>query len=101
MSPATCYNMALGALVAFLVEAFGGFALLFTGWANGWPFGWTIHVVWSAGMAALLFVMLMTFTVGVAAVVAADRPERRTGRGFGWTTFARWLAAAWFVARSP
>lgn len=59
-------------LPALLLEAWLGFALWFApGWANGWPFGLTIHTVWSAGMAAIASVMLMTLAAGVGAAACS------------------------------
>ena len=57
--------MALGALA---VELIFGFQFYFApGWANGWPGGLSIYRVWSAGMTAYLFIMMMTVGIGVGA----------------------------------
>jgi hypothetical protein len=62
--------LALGAFVALPVEFVLGFPFLFApGWANGWPGGLTIYAVWSAGMTAYLFVMMMTAGTAVGATV--------------------------------
>jgi hypothetical protein len=50
----------------FLIACgFVGFGLWFApGWANGWPFGLHINVVWPLGLAALVFVAVLGAIVG-------------------------------------
>jgi hypothetical protein len=56
------------------------------GWANGWPGGFTIYVVWPAFMTAVFAVMGMTVGIGIGAFVGlllgAALGEPRTQRLF-------------------
>jgi hypothetical protein len=84
----------LGACLACVGEIWFGFGLWFApGWANGWPGGLSIHTVWSGGMAALLFLMLLTLAVGAGAVIGSlcTTSERVPRRGL--LLYAAWLAA--------
>ena len=56
MSPKVWLAVAGCSFLALAGELFVGCGFAFNpGWANGWPFGLTIHSVWSAGMSFLLF----------------------------------------------
>jgi hypothetical protein len=58
----------IGAAAGVVVEALMAFPFFFApGWANGWPGGLTIHVIWSAFMTAVVAVMGMTVGVGIGA----------------------------------
>lgn len=58
------------------IEAFFGFGLWFApGWANGWPGGLRIHLVWPAGMAVVVTAMFLTAAAGAgAALMATTQP---------------------------
>jgi hypothetical protein len=74
---------AAGAMLAVGPEAFFGFGLWFNpGWANAWPGGIPIDVAWAGGLAAYLFIFLMTVVFGfVAAVLALSvRPGKPSPR---------------------
>lgn len=80
--------------VAFAAEAFAGFGLWFApGWANRWPGGPSIHLVWPAGLTAVAGAMLLTAAAGVGAVLAAAY-QRRAGRPPGRRALLAWLAAS-------
>ncbi len=90
--PAGWYAILAASVALMPVEAFFSFALWFTpGWANGWPF--SKHVVWSAGMAILLFAALMTGTLAVGAAYAIARHPART-RSSTRKAFATWVAGS-------
>ncbi|MDB5342428.1 MAG: hypothetical protein JWP89_805 [Schlesneria sp.] len=63
------------ALLSFAVlacEVYTGFGISFNpGWANGWPFGITIHVVFSTVMSVLSFLILMTASSFVGSLIAS------------------------------
>jgi hypothetical protein len=83
------------AVVAFFFEAFIGFGLYFApGWANGWPFGLTIHVVWSSGMTVLLFLLTVTLAVAIGAAVGLCCSWFKAGRRESRRAFALWLVGA-------
>lgn len=92
---ATAYlALAGGAFVALVIELVVGFPFLFApGWANGWPGGLTIHRVWSAGMTAYLYVMTISFGVGLGGLIGAllylfPVSRQRAGRiFFAWLVF--------------
>lgn len=86
--------IALLAFVAIAVEGFYGFGLWFApGWANRWPGGLSIHVVWPAGMTAVAAAMLMTAAVGVGAAVAAGY-QSQSGEPPSRLAVRLWLAVA-------
>ena len=59
------------ALITAGLDILFGFQLVFApGWANQWPFGLSMYVVWSTGMALLVFVLLMALAVAFGAFVA-------------------------------
>jgi hypothetical protein len=88
--------MAALAALALPAEVFAMFALWFApGWANRWPGGLPIHVVWPAGLSALVFLTTMTVAMAViaGACLWADRPLGR--RAFGlWLVVTGTLALA-------
>jgi hypothetical protein len=69
--PASSYGtLALAAFCALGAELILEFPFWFSpGWANGWPGGFTIHRVWSAGMTADLCIMMMTAGIGIGASI--------------------------------
>jgi hypothetical protein len=72
-----------------------GFSLWFApGWANGWPFGLTIHVVWSVGMALLLFLVLVTTAAGLGAAVGWVGSQHVVGLRHGRKVYVAWLFLA-------
>jgi hypothetical protein len=80
------------ALIALALEVFGGFPLWFApGWANGWPFGLTIHTVWSGGMAFLFSAVLLTMAVCTGAAVGFFCSHRGIGLRHGKPVFAFWI----------
>jgi hypothetical protein len=63
-------------LVALGFELFIGFALSFNpGWANGWPSGMPIDVVWSIGLSVIFLVLLMTVAIGVGALASGSNTQ--------------------------
>jgi hypothetical protein len=64
------------------------------GWANGWPFGLTIHAVWSGTMALLLFLVLMTVAASLGAVIGYTGNRFATGRRLGGSVYVIWLVVA-------
>ncbi len=86
----TGWYATLAASVALMpIEALLTFALWFApGWANGFPT--SKHLVWSAGIAILLFVTLMTGAVAVGAVYAIAQYRNRS-RSHTWRAFAVWV----------
>ena len=90
---AGCSLMALG------VEAFVGFGFAFNpGWANGWPLGFTIYSVWSAGMSFLFFLLLSTTAVGMGAATMAACSYFGIGHRHGRAAYAVWLACSFVLA---
>jgi hypothetical protein len=109
-SEAACIWLAVAGLAgaALAAECFVGFGLWFApGWANQWPGGLSIDVVWPAGMTAFAAVMLMTAAVGVGASLAAGY-QYWSGHSLGRSAIALWLAvtavitvaasACWFAS---
>jgi hypothetical protein len=92
-APAASYGrLALWAFGALAAELVIGFPFAFSpGWANGWPCGLTIHRVWSAGMTAYLFVLMITVGMGAGATITSLLrllpPVRRRSESF----FRAWL----------
>jgi hypothetical protein len=55
------------ALFAIGTEILFSFPFFFApGWANGWPGGLTIYLVWSTWLTATLFIMLMTCGIAIS-----------------------------------
>ena len=70
LSQGTYGGLCLLALLALGAEVVASFPFFFApGWANGWPGGLTIYLVWSAWLTVTLFVMLMTCGIGVGALI--------------------------------
>ncbi len=72
------------------------------GWANGWPGGLTVHEVWSAGMTAVVFLMLFATAGGVGAAVCSRLVRRVKSRSlilfYGvWLVFGTLAAGAFSV----
>lgn len=77
-TPNSWLKIALLSFAALGAELIFGFGLAFNpGWANEWPLGLTIYLVFSAGMSCLFFVLLVTFALmlGALAGVAFSRRE--------------------------
>jgi hypothetical protein len=87
------YGMvALAASGAFGAELVFGFQFWFApGWANGWPGGFTIYRVWSAGMTAYLFIALMTAGIGSGALIALLLSHFSPVRRRAALAFCAWL----------
>ena len=62
------------------------------GWANGWPGGLTVHEVWSAGMAAVVFLTLFAAAGGVGAAVCSRLVLRIDPRNL-ILFYGAWLAS--------
>jgi hypothetical protein len=79
-------SCALGAVLVF------GFPFCFApGWANGWPGGFTIYRVWSAGMTAYVFAMMMTAGIGIGALIALPLRVFPPVRRHAALIFCAWL----------
>lgn len=94
--------LALATLYTLAVEMFMGFGLWFApGWANGWPGGLSFHVVWSAGMAGIVFLLVVTAAVAMGAVFVAssDRTEANRRAFVIWLIIAAiaGLLASWWI----
>src|ERR1700719_1145348 len=63
------------------------------GWANEWPGGLSIHLVWPVGLTTLAATILMTAAVGAGAGLAAGY-QHLTGRPPGRWAVRLWLAVA-------
>jgi|GEM_PF-5584778 len=99
MSPGVWHTIVLGSSSALACEAFFGFGLAFNpGWANGWPFGLTIHMVWPAGMSLLFFLLAMTAAVDLGAIVGATCSRNGVGLHRGRAAFITWLIGSGVVA---
>ncbi len=87
----------LGAVAGLVVEGLMAVPFFFApGWANGWPGGLTIHVVWSAFMTAVLAVMALTVGVGTGAfagLLLYDGPGGRRAQRL----FLVWVAVWAFL----
>jgi hypothetical protein len=85
-------RLVIVALVATVGEMYFGFALFFApGWANEWPFALTIHSVWAAGIALMLFVVLMTLGAGLGGLVGLMCSWRGIGSKHGLSVYITWL----------
>ena len=71
------------------------------GWANGWPFGIPMTLVWPAGMALVCFTFLMSLAVLWGAIYrgTADRNEAELRKG--GRAFRLWIAIAAGLALMP
>jgi hypothetical protein len=68
LSPPEYVAIISGAAAGVAVEGLMAFSFFFApGWANGWPGGLTIYVVWSAFMTMVFAAMGMTVGVGMGA----------------------------------
>jgi hypothetical protein len=91
--------LALGALAALGAEFYVGFALGFApGWANGWPGGLSIYRVWSAGITAVLFAIMVTGGLGLGALICLLLCRFPKGRRHTWLVFTIWLMACTALA---
>lgn len=89
MNPFKRWPLALPALV---FEAWIALSLFFApGWANGWPFGLTIHAVWSGGMAAFGCLMLMTLAAGIGAAICSRLVRYHAELRLVWLVYRAWL----------
>ena len=83
-------NVAVIAIALIPAELAFAFSLWFSpGWANRWPGGLSFHFIWPAGLAALLFVLLMTTATAIGALIAFA-----SNRQSGLRAFWMWLAVA-------
>jgi hypothetical protein len=99
MSPKGWLAVARWSLLALAGELFFGFGLAFNpGWANGWPFGLTIHSVFSAGMSLLLFLILVTAAALIGAIVGAACSYFGAGLRRGRAVYAGWLVCCCVLA---
>jgi hypothetical protein len=65
-------KFALRSFAVLVFEVYTGCGMSFNpGWANGWPFGMTIHAVFSTAMSGLSFLMLVTASVFAGSLIAA------------------------------
>lgn len=98
-----------GAVAALWLEGAVGFGLAFSpGWANGWPGGLSVHVVWAAGMSLLVGLVAWTLAVALGLAIAAIGSRRGLNRRvvlvglLAWLVLAMvpaWLAGAWAYGR--
>ena len=89
MSKKNWLSIAAYSLLTFAGVLFFGFGLAFNpGWANGWPFGMTIHAVWSTGMTFLFFVLVMSFGAGIGAIACAGSAHFDLGLRSKTTAYA-------------
>src|SRR4051794_17453738 len=103
MHPLTTANYRLLLFLACLAlpaEAVVNFPFFFApGWANGWPGGLTIYQVWSTWLSITLFVMLMTFGLGLGSLISLlfcifPRGRRHAANALGtWISFWAILSA--------
>jgi len=99
MSPKVWLAVAGCSFLALAGELFVGCGFAFNpGWANGWPFGLTIHSVWSAGMSFLLFLILMTAAAGIGAIVGATYSCFGVGFRHGRAVYVGWLVCCCVLA---
>ena len=76
------------------IEAFFGFGLWFApGWANEWPGGLPIHLVWPVGMTAVATAILLTMAVGFGAAVAASH-QAESGAPLSGRAARLWVVVA-------
>jgi hypothetical protein len=91
MPPVAFMAVALGAFVALVPELFVTFGLGFApGWAN-WG-GRSIQWVWPVGMTTCLFVLMVTFGIGVAGLIGSALGFSRQGR------LARPVVVGWLAS---
>ena len=62
------------------------------GWANGWPGGLTVQEVWSAGMTAIVTLVLFATAAGAGAAVCS-RLVGRVEAGNLMLFYGAWLAS--------
>ena len=78
---------------ALPIEVFLAFPFCFSpGWANGWPFGLTIHTVWSSVMASLISLMFMTVMIGLGGAIGSIWLRHPSGLRYAERAFVAWLA---------
>jgi hypothetical protein len=97
VQPKALYAVLLFSMSALPVEILAAFSLWFSpGWANGWPFGLSRHVVWSSGLALATFAILMTVAAGVGAAGCGLLLGSQEKAAITWGMFAAWLLV-WMV----
>jgi hypothetical protein len=95
MDPTSWRRMVDVAVMVLAGELCLGCPLSFApGWANGWPGGLSIYVVWSAWMTTWILLILLTLAIGVAAYAGLFISRRGLGRHWGRRLFAAWIAMA-------
>ncbi len=99
MAPKAWLEIAGWSLLALASEVFVSFGFAFNpGWANAWPFGFTIYNVWSTGMSIVFFLLLVTAAVGTGAVTGAVCSHFGVGLRHGRAVFAGWLVCSCVLA---
>src|SRR5262245_3452104 len=95
MAPKDWLSIARRSLLALGGEGCAGFGLAFNpGWANGWPFGFTISSFWSTAMSFLFCLLVITMAAWAGAVVAAVCFYFGVGLRRGPVVYAGWLACS-------
>jgi hypothetical protein len=95
MSPESWWRIIRMSVVAAICEVMlGGPCFMAPGWANQWPFGLSINVVWSGGMAILASLILMTLASGLGAVVGLVFSWRGAGLRYGRPVYCAWIICA-------
>lgn len=95
MTSASWKRLVVIASVVFVCSACFGFQLFFApGWANGWPFGLTVHSIWSVGIAFIVFALLMALAIGVGAFVGLLLSLRGIGSRLVRSVYITWLLIA-------
>lgn len=67
------------------------------GWANGWPGGLTVHEVWSAGMTAVVSLVLFATAAGAGAAVCSRLVGRVNSKNL-ILFYGAWLVSAALAA---
>ena len=87
------------ALIALGVEILSSFPFYFApGWANGWPGGLTMPLVWSTWLTATLFIVLITGGIGLGSLIGLLISYFPGGRRFAGATLIVWMGLWVFLA---
>lgn len=92
-------SISIAAVAALGCELFFGFGFFFApGWANGWPGGLSMSRVWSAGMTAYLFAIILTIGLAVGGMfgllLSRFKASRQRAAAVFWVWLACWAGLA-------
>jgi hypothetical protein len=97
----TGYQILLVAACALWFEALVTCGMGFQpGWANGWPFGISKHVVFAVWATGMLQAMIVTAGAGVLAVLCSHLQQLLRLKSVGWQAFAC-LVVVWLFVTIP